>query len=157
MMQQWKWRSAYLGYRFAASNMLIQRRTEAMNEGHRPDARRGAAIRAVLAQATFHHAQEYLQHGALQGRVRLQKVSQPLRHGEHPLTNRQTRKDVIDQMRRCFGHAPGVTRGTNATTLARVRDQEIVLALITVRSGEAMRENSAFQILAKGALDMGRW
>jgi hypothetical protein len=63
---------------------------------------------------------------------------------------------VIDQMCRRFGDAPGVARGAHATTFAGVGDQEIVLTLVAVSSGEAMRENAAFVISAKGALDMGR-
>jgi len=48
---------------------------------------------------------------------------------------------VIDQMRRSFGHAPGITQGAHAAMFAGVGDQEILLALVTVRSGKTMREN----------------
>jgi hypothetical protein len=58
-------------------------------------------------------------------------------------------------MRRCFDHTPGVAGWTHTTTFAGVRDQEIVLALVAVRSGEAMRKVSTFQVSAKGAFDMG--
>ena len=39
---------------------------------------------------------------------------------------------MIDQVRRCFGHAPGVARGAHAATFAGIRDQEIVLALVAI-------------------------
>jgi len=38
---------------------------------------------------------------------------------------------VIDQVRRRFGHAPGIAGGAYATTIAGVSDQEIVLTLVT--------------------------
>ena len=63
---------------------------------------------------------------------------------------------MIDQMRGGFGHAPVVARGAHATALAGVGDQEIVLALVAVDAGKAMRENAAFEIAAEGALDMRR-
>ena len=59
-------------------------------------------------------------------------------------------------MRRCFGYALGITRGAHATTLAGVGDQEIVLTLVAVSTCKTMRENSAFEVSAKGAIDMGR-
>jgi hypothetical protein len=43
---------------------------------------------AMLAQAAFHHGQKNAQHRALQGRVALKKIAQPLGHGEHPLPHR---------------------------------------------------------------------
>jgi hypothetical protein len=63
---------------------------------------------------------------------------------------------VIDQVRRCFGHAPRIARGTHATTFAGVGDQKIVLALVAVGAGEAVGEDAAFEIAAEGSLDMGR-
>ena len=46
--------------------------------------------------------------------------------------------------------------GAHATALAGVGDQEIVLALVAVGAGEAMRKDAAFEIAAEGSLDMGR-
>ena len=63
---------------------------------------------------------------------------------------------MIDQKRRCFGHAPRVAEGAHTTALAGVRDQEIVLALVAVDSGEAVSKDAAFEIAAEGSLDMGR-
>ena len=71
---------------------------------------------------------------------------------------------MIDRVRRRFGHAPGVVTegnprgagGAYATTFAGVGNQEIVLALVAVRSGESMCKDAAFEIAAKCALDMGR-
>ena len=59
----------------------------------------------MFAQAAFHLGHKNAQHRALQSRVALNKVAQPFGHGEHPLPHRERRKDVIDQVRRYFGHA----------------------------------------------------
>ena len=49
-----------------------------MDEGDRPDAGGGGASGAMFAQAAFHHGRENAQHRALQGRVALKEVAQPL-------------------------------------------------------------------------------
>lgn len=71
----------------------------------------------------------------------LKELAQPFGHGKHPLPQSQKRKDMIDQVRGRFGHAPGVAGGAHATTLAGVRDQEIVLRLLARDSnrGQLMR------------------
>jgi hypothetical protein len=69
-------------------NVLVQAGAEPVDEGDRPDPGIGGAAGAMLAQAAFHHGQKNAQHRALQGRVRLQEVTQPLGHGEHPLPHR---------------------------------------------------------------------
>jgi hypothetical protein len=44
-------------------NVLVQRRAEAVDDGHWPNAGRCTATGTVFAQATFHHAQQYAQDG----------------------------------------------------------------------------------------------
>ena len=78
----------------------IERRAEAVDEGDRAEASRGARTRAVRAQAGLHGAQEQAQSSTLKCGVAWQKIAQPLRHGEHPLPQRQVRQDVIGEMRR---------------------------------------------------------
>lgn len=39
------------------------------------------------------------------------------------------REDVVDPMRGGFRHASGVTGGTDTATLARIRGEEVVIAL----------------------------
>ena len=137
-------------------HMLVQAGAEPVDEGDRPDPGTDGATGTLFAQAAFHHGQENAQHRALQGRIALKEVAQPLGHGEHPLPHRQRRKDVIDQVRRGFRHAPRIAGWTHATTFTGVGDQEIVLTLVAVSSGEAVGEDAAFEIATKGALDMGR-
>lgn len=54
---------------------------------------------------------------------------------------------MIDQVRRRFGHAPGVARGAHATTFAGVGDQEIALTLVAVGARKTMRENATLLFL----------
>ncbi len=127
-----------------------------MGEGNYPDAGGSGATVAMFAQAAFHHGQKNAQHGALQGRVALKEGAQPFGHRQRPLAPRQRRKDVIDQVRRCFGHAPRVAGRAHAATFAGAGDQEIVLALVTVSTSEAVSEDAAFEIAAKCSFDRGR-
>lgn len=89
-------------------HVLVQRRAEAVNEGHRLNAGLCAASGTVFPQAAFHHAQENAQDGPLQGRVWLQEVAQPLWRRQHPLPHRQERENMIGQMHRVLqdGHTP---------------------------------------------------
>jgi hypothetical protein len=100
--------------------MRVQRRTEAVDEDHRAQAGRGAAAGTVRAQAALDGAQQEAQDHALQGRIVVQEIAQPLRYGEDPLAHRQRRQHVIGQMRRRLDHAPGFARESN---------QEVVPAL----------------------------
>ena len=61
----------------------VQGGAEAVDEGHRPEAGRGAAAGTVFVRATFHRAHQYVQDGTLHGRVAPQEIAQALRHGEH--------------------------------------------------------------------------
>ena len=111
--------------------VLIQGGTEAVNEGHRPEAGRGTATGAVFAQSAFHRTQQDRQDDALQGRVALQEIAQPLGYAEHPLPQRQRRQDVIGQMRGRFHHAPRVVpqgdllRGTHGHTPRPLQEKPI--------------------------------
>ena len=58
----------------------VQGRAEAVNEDHRPEARRGTATGTVYAQAVFHRVQKEAQDGALHGRVTVQEIAQPPGH-----------------------------------------------------------------------------
>jgi hypothetical protein len=66
-------------------DMLVERRTEAMDESDRPYAGLGVATEAAFAQAPFHLAQKNAQHGTLQGHITLQEIAQAFGHREHPL------------------------------------------------------------------------
>ena len=96
----------------------IERRAEAVDEGHRAETRRGARTRAARAQASRHGAQEQVQYRALEVGIAFQEVAQALGHCKYPLPQRQVRQDVIGEMCCDLDHAPRVARGANAAPLA---------------------------------------
>jgi hypothetical protein len=113
----------------------IEAGAEAVSEGHRAKACRGAGIWAVRPQALLHRAQEQAPGSTFEVGIALQEVAQPLGHGKYP-PQRQVRQDVLGEMRRRRRHAPGVARWAHAAPLARERDQEIVPA---VRAADGRR------------------
>jgi len=90
-------------------NVLVQRRAEAMDKGHRPAARRVATAGTVRAQTAFHRVEEDAQHGTLQVGIVVQEVAQALGHRQYPLAHGQAREDMVDEVRRCLDHALRVT------------------------------------------------
>jgi formate-dependent nitrite reductase cytochrome c552 subunit len=70
--------------------------------------------------------------------VALQKVAQALRDRQHPVTHRQWREDLIDQMRGHLSHAPGVAGRTLRAALKGERNQKSVSALTTPGTGKAV-------------------
>jgi len=65
-------------------------------------------------------------------------------------------KDVVSQVRRCLGHAPGGAGGANTTALARERNQEVMPTVITAGAGEAVGKDAALEVFAKSLFHMGR-
>jgi len=63
---------------------------------------------------------------------------------------------VVGEVRRGLDHAPRVTRWAHPAPLAGEGDEEVVPALPTTGTGEAMGEDAAFQIAAELALDVDR-
>jgi hypothetical protein len=68
----------------------------------------------------FHDAQENAQRQRLDRGIVLQVITQPLGNRQHPLADRQSRKDVVGQMGGGFNHSPRVASGTDTTALARM-------------------------------------
>lgn len=87
-----------------------------MEEGHSADPGTGARRRAGAAQGLLHDAQENAQRQRLDRRIVLQVITQPLGNRQHPLADRQPRKNVLGQMASGFDHSPGVASGTDTTT-----------------------------------------
>jgi hypothetical protein len=69
----------------------VQRRAEAVDENHCAQPGRGAAPWTVLTQTALDRAQQNAHDHALQHRIVVQKVAQPLGHGKDPLPQRQRR------------------------------------------------------------------
>jgi len=75
-------------------HLRIEQRAKAVDESHRADPGIGARRRAGAAQGLFHDAQENAQRQCFDCRIVLQVVAQPLRNRQHPLADRQSRKNV---------------------------------------------------------------
>ena len=65
--------------------MRVERRAEAVDEDHCAQAGRGAAPGTVFAQTALDGAQQEAHDHALQHRIVMQEIAQPLGYGEHPL------------------------------------------------------------------------
>ena len=136
-------------------HMAVEGRPETMDEAHRPE----ACVRtraAALDQMRLDDTQKDSQDSAEGLRLALQVPAQPFWHREDPLAHRQRRDDVIDQMRRGFGHAPGVARRTQPAPLAREGDQKVIPAVRAPGPSEAAGEDAAFQITPKCPFHIGR-
>jgi len=86
------------------------------------DTQRGpASLRrsvAVLVQALLDGPQDNAQRRVECRPSSLQKVAQSLWDRQRPLAHRQTREDVVSQVRCRLGHAPRVTRRAHITAFA---------------------------------------
>ncbi len=129
--------------------MRIEQRAKAVDKGHCADPGIGPRRRAGAAQGLFHDAQENAQRQHFDRRIVLQVVAQPLRNRQHPLADRQSRKNVVDQMSCSFDHPPGVASGTDTTALARPGNEKIVTALGTPGAGKAISGHKSMQMLKR--------
>jgi hypothetical protein len=66
-------------------------------------------------------------------------------------------ENVLDQMGGGLGHAPGITGGTDPTSLAGESHQEVVTTFGTAGSGKPMGQDAALQIATELPFDVGRY
>jgi len=82
-----------------------------------------------------------LQHGryqlGLRGQQQAQRDGQPNLANPYPLAQRHTRDDVVEQMGRRLGHAPGPARRAKPTVLAAERYKLVVAAVVAVAAAQA--------------------
>ena len=90
--------------------------------------------------------QEAAQDDARPLRVLGAAVAEGIGQREDPLTDRHDGQDAVDQMGRGLGHAAAAAGGTEATALARPRDEPIVTAGIAVHAEESVGEYAALKI-----------
>ena len=142
-------------------HMFIEAWLESMDEGDCADVQ-GRLIHicrtgAVGLQSLCDDPQEDAQHHVESRPVTMNKVAQPLWNSQHPLAHRQTREDVIGEVRRRLLHAPGIARGVDTTALAGERHKVIVATIIATGAGKAMRENAALKVFGKHLADKRVW
>jgi len=101
-------------------HLRIEQRAKAMDEGERAGPGTGACRRAGVAQGLVHNAQENAQRQRLDRPIMFEVIAQPLGNRQHPLTDRQSRKNVVGQVGGGFDHPPGVAGGTDTTAFARM-------------------------------------
>lgn len=99
--------------------------------------------------ALFDGVQKTVKNGVLQLGV-VEVIAQAFGERDHPLPHRQVRKDMIDEMRRNFGHAPGGVGRAHAAALARVGDDEVVAA-VGATGGKSVCEDVAVEVAAEFA------
>ena len=134
----------------------IERRAEAMKKRDRADLGMGTGSRTRMSEHSPNGPQEDAQHSAGDRGVVVQKGSDALRNGEHPLAHRKRRQDVIDEMGGGLDHTASVTGRTYAAALATERDQEVVATAGAAGASEAVRQNTAAQIGPEVSLDPRR-
>lgn len=81
-----------------------------------------------------------------------QVIAQSLGHREHPLPHRQSRNDVLGEVRGGLDHASGGAGRTDAATFAGVGDQEVMAAIGTAGARKTVGEDAALKIPAEFAL-----
>ena len=64
---------------------------------------------------------------------------------------------MIRQVRGRLGHAPRVARWAHTTAFAGEGHKEVVPAVVTAGAGKAVGKDAAFEVFAKGLLDVGGW
>jgi len=144
MRQTWKW------------VCWLSEEPKRVDESHRAGTRIGSRARTLCMQVALDLLEEDAQ-CAIEGLPLMVKgVAQPLGKRYHPLAHRQWRQDMVDEMGRALGHAPGIAGGTDGAALTGEGEEEIMSALPTARPGETVGQNAALQIMAQLPLGVGR-
>ena len=99
----------------------------------------------VARDDAVHHLQSGRHQLALCGQQQAQGDGQPRLANLPPLAHRHTRDDMVEQMGRRLGHAPGPARRPNALPLAAERHQFVVAAVTATQPQEAVGQDAAFE------------
>jgi len=111
-------------------NMVVERRTEAVQKGDATEPRASGGGRVGFNRYDCRSAQQSLDLGKKDFREGRdgwgsvdKKAPQSLRHGDHPLPHGHRRDDVIGEVRRRLGHVAAVAGRADAAALAAGRRQ----------------------------------
>jgi len=99
----------------------------------------------VARDDAVHHLQYGRYQLGLCGQQQAQGDGQPRLANSHPLAHRHTQDDVVDQVGRRLGHAPGPARRAKAAPLAAEGDQLVMPAVTATQAQEAVGEDAALQ------------
>jgi hypothetical protein len=89
------------------------------------------------------HTDEHAQHRAAQGVIEGQTVAQAVRHGEHPLADRNEGQHRLHEVRRLLRHAPAATARADRAGLAREGDEPLERALVAAHAAKTSAERPA--------------
>ena len=135
-------------------DMEIHRPAEALNDGDPAAARVGEPLVARPApQVPLDRPVQQAGDAPAQVVVPGQHVPDPMRHTPDPLADRHVGQDVVDEVRRTFGHAPTATTRTETSPLAQERDEPLGLAATAAEAREAAGEESTPQKRPELVLD----
>jgi len=111
---------------------------------------------SATTQRREDRAHEDAEHGARERGVVGEAVAQAEGQREHPLPDRDLRKNALHQVCGGVGHAAPAAGGTEAATLAREGDHAVETALVAVHAHEAVGEDAAAEERPELALDEAR-
>jgi hypothetical protein len=115
-----------------------------------------AVTASAVSQQPEHLTQDYAGHGPTQFVIPREQIPQPVRQAQGPLLDRHVGEDIIDEMRRPFGHLASTAPGEEAATLAREGHETILSACGAPKEGEATGRPSTAQEVAELLLDKSR-
>jgi hypothetical protein len=135
----------------------IEGGAEAVEEGDGADLGVAGSGRAGAAQRGADASEQDAEHVAGETRVTGQEGTDPLRQGEHPLTDGQRGQDVVGQVGGHLHHAAGVAGGADAAALAGEGDEALGGARVAADAGEAVGEDAAAEVGAEVVLHPARY
>ena len=135
-------------------NVEIEGRPEPLDAVHRTRASTDNAVRGrAVTVETGDGAHEDPAYGATQCRTSCEDETHHPGEGDDPLPDRNIRQDVVHEVRGGLRHASSPTGRTESSPFAREGHQDIG---VTVEAGEAVGQDSAAQVGAQLAHDVGR-
>jgi hypothetical protein len=134
-------------------HVQVERTAKALDDGHTP--RAAVEVTRYLGSLSVEADQSTRvdrKHGAAEGVIPGESIAKLEGKAQHPLTNRRSRENVVDEMRRTLGHPAAAAARAEASTLAGKRDQTISTAPRTPKPGKPVREDAAANESLKLAL-----
>jgi hypothetical protein len=134
-------------------NVESEGRIEPLNDGHGAGLERtdDSDPAGAPVQPRRHRTYEQTQREAGQRRVEGHLVAKTVGDGQNPLSARDSRQDLSNEVSSGVGHPPADARRAETTALTRERHETAVSAVFAAGAEKAIRQDAAFE---KG-LDFG--